>query len=170
MREARLMPGDPAPWFRARSSSAPFFNIDAAAGRWLALTFVDSSKGPRQDLTIGEIRALSGIFDDIDASWYIITADPGDEHPERLPLRTPGIRAIFDAKREIRGLYRINAWGALPVSVILTPQLSVAATIAAGAPNQHAQALTRVIAARPDISTLLYETRGLPAFHHTECP
>jgi hypothetical protein len=56
------------------------------------------------------------------------------------------------------------------VTVILTPQLSIAATIVAGAPSQHAQALMRVIAARPDISTLLYETRGVPDFHHTECP
>jgi hypothetical protein len=170
MQDVRLMPGDPAPWFRARSSNGSLFNIDAAAGRWLALTFIDSATAPGQADTVSEIKTRSGIFDGENAAWLIVTSDPLDEEPNRLPLRVPGIRAVFDADYDIRTLYGIDAWGRLPVTLILSPQLSVAGTIAAGAPKQHAEALSRVIAARPDISTLVTEARRIPDYHHTVCP
>jgi hypothetical protein len=170
MPEMRLMPGDPAPWFRARASTDPRFNIDVAAGHWLALTFVDSATAPGQADTLGEINARSSIFDDRNASWFIVTADPVDEMSNRLPLRVPGIRAFFDAEHDIRTLYKIDAWGNLPVTVILSPQLSIAGTIAGGAPAQHAEALSRVIAAQPDINTLVNDFRRIPDYHHTECP
>ena len=162
MRDMRLMPGDPAPWFHVRSSGGCSFNIDAAAGHWLALTFIDSSQAAGQGSTIDAIEARGGIFDGRSASWLIVTADPLDELPGRLPLRAPGIRAVFDKDHEIRILYCIPSWGLLPITLILSPQLAVAGTIAAGAPAQHAEALSRVIEARRDIGAHLAEARRVP--------
>ncbi|MFI5012779.1 MAG: hypothetical protein ACHQAY_10560 [Hyphomicrobiales bacterium] len=170
MLSERLMPGDRAPWFRARSSTDPRFDLDLATGPWLALTFIDGATATRQAEAIREIDARASIFDDENAAWFIVTADPIDERPNRLPLRLPGIRALFDAARDIRTLYKIDAWGSLPVTVILSPHLSIAATIAGGAPAQHAEALLRVIEARPDISTPIREIRHPTHYHHTECP
>jgi len=154
MPEARLLPGDPAPWFRAKCSTNPQFNLDAIAGRWLALTFVDSAVADHQARTIAEINARSSIFDDRNAAWFIVTADPMDEMPDRLPLRAPGIRAFFDSERGIRKLYHIDAWGSVPVTVILSPRLSVVGTVTGGPPEEHAEALSRAIAAQPPIEDL----------------
>ena len=41
-----LMPGDPAPWFRAPSNINPNFDFAPSAGRYIVLSFVRPSAFP----------------------------------------------------------------------------------------------------------------------------
>jgi predicted 2-oxoglutarate/Fe(II)-dependent dioxygenase YbiX len=161
MRDAHLLPGDPAPWFEARSSSNPRYHIHVVAGHWIALTFVDSGAAHGQREVVAEIAARSSAFDDQNAGWFIVTADPMDEMPERLPLRQPGIRAFFDFDRKIHRLYNVASWGTLPVTIVLSPRLTIVGTIGGGTPLQHAETLARIVAAQPPI-TKLTERFGPP--------
>ena len=44
-----LTPGDPAPWFTARSTVNPRFTLDTEAGRYLVLCFFGSAADPAYD-------------------------------------------------------------------------------------------------------------------------
>jgi len=104
----RLVPGDHAPWFRARTSSTPDFAFDAVAGRYLVLCFFMTADACGQN-AINVAFAERSFFDDAIASFFGVSIDPADEANGRAIDRVPGWRFFWDFDGQISKLY-----GALP--------------------------------------------------------
>jgi predicted 2-oxoglutarate/Fe(II)-dependent dioxygenase YbiX/peroxiredoxin len=116
-RYRQLLPGDPAPTFRQRSTSNDAYHFHAAAGRYLVLCF-HGSAGDAQGLAmldvIGQARDL---FDDHHLSFFAVSLDAEDRDAKRVEESQPGIRAFWDFDGLVSRLY-----GAAPDDG--TPELS----------------------------------------------
>jgi peroxiredoxin len=106
----RLLPGDPAPRFRQRAISNPSYNFDTVAGRTIVLCFPGSGGSAIARESLAAVAARTDLFDDIRASFFIVSNDPADEAQGRLSDRYPGYRTFWDFDGSIARLY-----GALPV-------------------------------------------------------
>jgi peroxiredoxin/predicted 2-oxoglutarate/Fe(II)-dependent dioxygenase YbiX len=104
-RYRRVEPGDPAPWFRQRSSSNPTYNFDTVGGRYVVLCFFASAgdaAGQEALKILDEHRAL---FNDADVAFFGVSLDPGDE--TRVKGQLPGIRYIWDFDASVSRLYGV---------------------------------------------------------------
>src|ERR1043165_5598371 len=101
-----LAPGDPAPWFRARSPSRADFVFDTTAGRYLVLGFFGAAS---DQITADAMSVIGGApeFDDLHASFFGITVETADE--TRVHDRVPGLRWFLDFDGAVS-----KAYGALP--------------------------------------------------------
>ena len=104
-----LLPGDTAPWFAQRSTSNPRFVFDTAAGRYLVLCFLASGSDDHAKAAVAAARSRPGFFNDVTASFFMVTSDPADEAQGRLSEFLPGHRVFWDFDGVIGSLY-----GALP--------------------------------------------------------
>lgn len=128
-----LLPGDPAPHFRQRSIGNPNYAFGTAAGRYLVLLFHGSASDPHSEAAISAVAARPDLFDDRKASFFGVTADPGDISANRIVERIPGIRHFLDFDAAIAKLYGAVARDADPSSnvpvrrlwVVLDPMLRV---------------------------------------------
>lgn len=105
----RLLPGDPAPRFRQRAISNPSYNFDTVAGRTILLCFPGSGGSAIARDSLAAVAARTDLFDDIRASFFIVSNDPADEAQGRLTDRYPGYRTFWDFDGNVARLY-----GALP--------------------------------------------------------
>lgn len=147
----QLSPGDPAPWFRARTASNPRYAFDSAAGRWIVLWFAGSAALPQHEAVMAEAARRRALFDDVRLAFFGVTIDAGDEL--RLADSLPGIRWFFDLDHAISRAYGAAAAeggaeprvGYLPHLVLLDPQLRVHAK----APATDAAAFFRLLETLP---------------------
>lgn len=94
---APLLPGDPAPWFRHRCTTpSGSYSFDMAAGRHVLLYFFASATEAATKAALAAIGRRRALFDDRDAMFFGISADPSDEQQSRLQADLPGIRFFFD--------------------------------------------------------------------------
>jgi peroxiredoxin/predicted 2-oxoglutarate/Fe(II)-dependent dioxygenase YbiX len=105
----QLLPGDPAPWFRQRTSANPRFTFDTTAGRWLVLLFHGSASDAGGKAAWNAVLANRRVFDDVKASLFAVSIDPADESEGRIGDTFPGIRVFWDFDAAVSRLY-----GALP--------------------------------------------------------
>jgi len=89
-----LEPGDPAPWFVQRSTSAERYHFDTAAGRWIVMCFLASAGDAAGREALRVCETCADLFDDRFASFFGISLDPEDERLGRLVQRLPGIRHV----------------------------------------------------------------------------
>jgi predicted 2-oxoglutarate/Fe(II)-dependent dioxygenase YbiX/peroxiredoxin len=157
-RYAQLSPGDPAPWFHARSTANPRFAFDSTAGRYLVLLFHGSAADPHGAAALAAVRARPDLFDDDHASCFAVSADPADEAEGRLTDRYPGFRVFWDADGQVGRLY-----GALPdevepgaagvqmrrMWVVLDPTLRVRAVVPFAGDRSDLAAAIGLVAALP---------------------
>ena len=153
-----LQPGEPAPWFHQRSGDNPHFAFDTAAGRYLVLCFLASSRDPLAEQALKAVKAHRALFDDIRMSFFGVTMDRRDESEKRLKTRLPGIRYFFDFDGTIGKIY-----GALPADlkpdeanvamrrfwVVLGPSLRVLRVFAFEADGGEQAALFQYLKALP---------------------
>ncbi|MFO1037395.1 MAG: 2OG-Fe(II) oxygenase [Geminicoccaceae bacterium] len=119
-----ILPGDPAPWFTARSNNNPTFRFDTVAGRYVALCFtVDAQAAAARPVV--QALAASPLFDDTRAALFIVTAAVANEASGALPLRLPGVRAFFDADRSVAGRFGLDLPASGTVTLVLSPRLQV---------------------------------------------
>ncbi|MFI5326004.1 MAG: 2OG-Fe(II) oxygenase [Candidatus Rokuibacteriota bacterium] len=104
-----LLPGDPAPWFHARSTSRQDFAFDTIAGRYLVLCFFASAGDARGRAAVDAALAQKRFYDDEFASFFGVTIDPADEAQARVAGRIPGYRFFWDFDGQVSRLY-----GAIP--------------------------------------------------------
>ena len=137
-RFANLLPGDPAPWFRGRTTSNPRYVFDAAAGRYLVLCFFATAADPGSRAAMGAAAARPDLFDDRRAAFFGVSQDPMDEREGRVVERIPGYRFFLDFDGAIGRAYGALASDADPGAgqvaiqrrwVILDPTLRVIAVI-----------------------------------------
>lgn len=96
-------PGDPAPWFTAATLGNPRFRFDTAAGRYVVLCFFGSAGAPTIRALLDRIRANRLLFDDAQASFFGVSADPRDR--DRLEEALPGIHFFHDFDLNVSRLY-----------------------------------------------------------------
>jgi predicted 2-oxoglutarate/Fe(II)-dependent dioxygenase YbiX len=102
-----LMPGDPAPWFRAPSNVNPDFDFSSVAGRYVVLGFVGPAGNPAGEALAAAFLGDTSPFGNPDRYFFAVTlAARGDQPP--LAQRRPGMDTFWDNGR-ISRLY-----GALP--------------------------------------------------------
>jgi peroxiredoxin/predicted 2-oxoglutarate/Fe(II)-dependent dioxygenase YbiX len=105
-----LQVGDPAPWFRQRSTSNPDFAFDTVAGRYIVLCFYGTGA---DDPGRGALAAFQeqhrSLFDDDKIALFGVSVDPADLSQERAKQIIPGIRQFWDFDGKVGRLY-----GALP--------------------------------------------------------
>jgi predicted 2-oxoglutarate/Fe(II)-dependent dioxygenase YbiX/peroxiredoxin len=156
-RYAQLTPGDPAPWFHARSGANPRFAFDSAGGRYLVLVFIGSAGDPHGAAAVAAARARPDLFDDAHAACFAVSADPADEAQGRLTESYPGHRVFWDFDGAVGRLY-----GAVPLEpepdgaqpmrrmwVVLDPTLRVRAVIPFAADRSDLAAAMETVARLP---------------------
>lgn len=151
--QPRLMPGDPVPWFSARSSVHAKQSFDTVAGRYVVVTFMGEDLAASR-AAVAAIGKGGHRFDDSTARWYIVTADAADQAPGMLPLRAPAVAALFDPDRAIHKLFGAAVYGNAAVSFLLSPRLQVIAIVNDTDPGQHAQRLFALLGACPALEAL----------------
>lgn len=133
-----LQPGDPAPWFKQRSTSNPRYVFDTVAGRYIVLCLFGSAADPLSRSALEAVTRARAVFDDGFASFFGVSADPADEQQRRVRESLPGLRFFWDFDGLIGRLY-----GALPAEgasedaglaprrrwVVLGPTLRVVAVV-----------------------------------------
>jgi len=93
-----LLPGDPAPWFHARSSTRADFTLDVIGGRYIVLCFFAAADA-RGKSAVAAAFAERGLFDDENASFFGVSIDPADKQPCKAatshidPSRVAAIRS-----------------------------------------------------------------------------
>ena len=103
-----LLPGDPAPWFHARSSTRADFALDVIAGRYIVLCFFATADA-RGKSAVAAAFTERNLFDDMNASFFGVSIDPADEGQRRVVGRPQGFRFFWDFDGAISKLY-----GAIP--------------------------------------------------------
>ena len=105
-----LTPGDPAPWFKQRTTGNPRYTFDTAAGRYIVLCLLGSAGNAHGRAAVEAALGRPTLFDDATASFFGVTFDPEDERGKRVADRYPGYRWLWDLDGTVGRLY-----GALPV-------------------------------------------------------
>jgi peroxiredoxin/predicted 2-oxoglutarate/Fe(II)-dependent dioxygenase YbiX len=102
-----LGPGDPAPWFRQRSTSNANYAFDTVAGRYVVLCFFGSAAQPEAIAAHREVMARRRCFDDERAAFFGVSLDPADERQGRVTESMPGIRFFWDFDGAVSKLYGV---------------------------------------------------------------
>ncbi len=124
----RLIPGDAAPWFVARSVANPRFHLDTAAGRYLLLYFAGSLNSQAGRDVERVVLANLALFDGYHAAAFLISADPGDEAGRS---EHPGLKYFWDFDRTAALRYGVAdeqmPLGVQPALVLLDRSLRMVA-------------------------------------------
>ena len=148
---ATLLPGDPAPWFRQRCTTAHgTYTFDMAAGRHVVLFFFRSSIEPQTEADLTALKMARSVFDGRKAVVFGVSADPADEAERRVSEDLPGLRFFWDGDGLAGRLYgarRLDgdeAAGMRPCWVVLDPMLRVLGHIEQ-APGRAEQVIAAVV-------------------------
>jgi peroxiredoxin/predicted 2-oxoglutarate/Fe(II)-dependent dioxygenase YbiX len=133
-----LTPGDPAPWFQARSAGNPRYEFNTVAGRAIVLCLFGSARQPGVLDLLKRFRACADLFNDERAAFFGVSCDPTDEAEQRVTEQIPGFRQFWDTDLKISSAFGAcvspgdQASGSLryaPVSYVLDRQLRVVAVL-----------------------------------------
>src|SRR5215203_3159090 len=104
-RYAILAPGDPAPWFRQRSTSNPDYSFNTVAGRYVVLCFFGSAADPAARSALRAVQDHRALLDDTRACFFGVSVDPADAERGRVRESMPGIRFFWDFDGVVSRLY-----------------------------------------------------------------
>jgi len=154
----RFAPGDPVPWFVARSPGNPEYHFHTVAGRHVVLLFAGSMRVPAAAAAWSGLRRRRELFDDERASLFVLSADRDDELQARLADELPGIRVLWDDAARTSMAFGVAAADATApgslrfalAAVVLDPTLRVMRwfSAASGGP-EIADAIADFVAALP---------------------
>jgi predicted 2-oxoglutarate/Fe(II)-dependent dioxygenase YbiX/peroxiredoxin len=155
--EARnqLLPGDPAPMFRASSNVNPDFDFASVAGRYIVLSFLGLSDGGAAKTRFESFLGGAAIFANPDCYFFgVVLGKPTDADPA-LTQQRPGMDIFWDDGTLARH------YGALPagpghadfesISFLIGLDMRVLAVARTPDPAQHATALLDVLKRLPQI-------------------
>jgi peroxiredoxin/predicted 2-oxoglutarate/Fe(II)-dependent dioxygenase YbiX len=155
-----LTPGDPAPWFTAKSTVNPLFQFHSLGGRYVVLCFFGSAANPACRRVLDDAIQNQARFDVENACFLGVTTDPTDEQNQRVAAGYPGMIFFWDFDQTISRLYGAVASDGTPGpyrphSLILDPCLRVVAALSIDGDGQtHVPKIIASIDALPPIKTL----------------
>jgi len=134
-----LAPGDPVPWFRARSDANPTFNFSSLGGRYLVLSFLRSFSQTDSAAVFEEFMAGAQRFGAFTTALCLVTADPKDDSAS-VPESVTGVRYFFDFERALIKLFAAPAAIEVdrPITYIIDERLRVLAVITTRETSDHA--------------------------------
>ncbi|MBM3524823.1 MAG: redoxin domain-containing protein [Alphaproteobacteria bacterium] len=155
-----LLPGDPAPWFRQRSTSNPRHAFDTSGGRWIVLCFFATAADPLSREALRLLDERRDLFDDTHMSFFGVSLDPQDEAIGRVDQCLPGIRMFWDFDGKAS-----RAYGVVPIDpapgpasvdaqrlwYVLDPMLRVRAVIPFSAEDGGRAAVAAVLDCLPPV-------------------
>ena len=115
-----ISPGDPAPYFRQRSTSNENYVFDTAAGRYLVLCLFGSAGDASGRKMLSLLNTHRALFDDERFAFFGVSHDRRDESLGRVRESLPGVRFFWDADGTIGRLF-----GSLPVGEPSGPEQRV---------------------------------------------
>ncbi|RVU19145.1 2OG-Fe(II) oxygenase [Methylobacterium oryzihabitans] len=132
---ANITAGDPAPWFKQRSTGNPSYMFDTVAGRYVVLCFYGSAGDPLGRNALRVVDENRALFDDDRVALFGVSLDPADESTGRVAESLPGIRHFLDFDGKVSRLYGVLprdavAGASVPVRrswMVLDPTLRVMA-------------------------------------------
>tara|TARA_Y100000588_G_scaffold290001_1_gene308720 strand:+ start:43 stop:1311 length:1269 start_codon:yes stop_codon:yes gene_type:complete len=131
---ARLVAGDPAPYFTQASAGNPQYTFDTAAGHYLVLCFYGTGSDPHAQAALEAVRAREYFFNDKSACFFGVSIDPSDRSTGRIANHLPGYRHFWDFDLKASKLYGIapkaaeSGQGNVPLArawVIIDPSMRV---------------------------------------------
>jgi predicted 2-oxoglutarate/Fe(II)-dependent dioxygenase YbiX len=156
-----FMTGEPAPWFRQRSTERPDDALDLWAGRYLVLCLFGSAGEPGAQRRLdAALRTHRSSFEDERVAFFGVSVDPADEQSGRLRADPPGIRHFWDMDERVSRLY--GALPALPAThdgcafrarwIVLGPTLQVLAVLNFQPDDSDIPALVELLAGLPPVA------------------
>ena len=137
--------GDLVPWFIGRTAENPRYAFDTTGGLNVLLTFTASASGPFERKLLTGLSNVPQLFDEKDSKWFIVSPDPDDEAPGRLPLRIPGIRGFYDRDHEIASAFGVEYKPGQPISYLISPRQQIFGIILSGDPERQINTIARVL-------------------------
>ncbi len=147
--------GDAVPWFVCAASNNPRFHFDSVAGHYVVLSFFGSLAGPAQSEVHQFItQTLRPHFDDAKLVFFGVVTD-ADSQALATPM-VPGIRYFWDTDTSVSALYHAMGFDATgrvytPYTLVLDPALRIVGRIGMHNPQEHNQALARLLQHLPPI-------------------
>jgi len=145
--EARnhLLPGDPAPTFRAPSNINPNFDFGTAAGRYIVLSFLGPLAGGAK-ARFDAFLSGAAVFTNPDCYFFGVVGGKRADAEPALTQQRPGMDMFWDDGAIAR------AYGAFePLSFLIGLDLRVLAVVKQPDPAQHAAALFELLKRLPQI-------------------
>jgi predicted 2-oxoglutarate/Fe(II)-dependent dioxygenase YbiX len=150
-----LLPGDPAPWFKARwndRSGASDFSL--AAGRPVLLCFLGSAGDAARRATVEALLRACPIAQ-TGSALFVVTIDPGDE--ARIRPNPPAFHVFWDFDRAVSRLFGAtdtvegDAVRYTSFTLLLDPGLRVVARVPFSTPEAHAAELAAALQRLPPV-------------------
>ena len=145
----QLSLGEPAPWFRQRSTVNPDFVFDTVGGRYIVLCFFGSAGDAAAQDALAFCRSPRSLSDDDRMTFFGVSTDPEDESSGRLQSSSPDIRHFWDSDGLVSRLYgALPTTGTGPLSpkwVVLNPGLQVIAVLPFKADGSDRRVLARFL-------------------------
>jgi peroxiredoxin len=110
-----LSAGDPAPWFRQRTSTGEVVFLDKMAGRYIVLCFFLTASDAAGSAAVRALEEHRTLFDDRAFSFFGITMDRADDSSGRLARGGTGIRYVLDFDAALS-----RAYGSIPRETAVT--------------------------------------------------
>jgi peroxiredoxin/predicted 2-oxoglutarate/Fe(II)-dependent dioxygenase YbiX len=160
----KLWPGDPAPWFKQKSTSSENYHFDSVGGRYILLCFFQTASDVHGQGMLNILQQHRALFNDDHMCFFGISVDPDDMLNKRVQESMPGIRYFWDFDGHIGKLY-----GAIPQEatlgeghveikrfwLLLDPSLRVMAKIERKQDGRDLQEMMAVIRNLPPIDSYL---------------
>jgi predicted 2-oxoglutarate/Fe(II)-dependent dioxygenase YbiX/peroxiredoxin len=123
----QVLPGDHAPWFQVPVlAGTPRYAFNTVAGRHILMLFFGSAGFEQAAQALRQVEQNRELFDDDNACFFGVTADPRDEAEGRIAQQLPGIRFALDYQREVSTLFGAAAGDQYrPQWILLSPALRV---------------------------------------------
>lgn len=157
MNEARhqLLPGDPAPMFRAPSNVNPNFDFGTAAGRYIVLSFLGPLDGATAKTRFAAFLGEAEIFGNPDCYFFGVASGRSAEADPALAQQRPGMDMFWDDGTLAR-LYGVlsagqGPGGLEPVSFLIGLDMRVLAVVKNPDPVRHATAVLEIMKRLPQI-------------------
>jgi len=138
----QLMPGDPAPWFRASSNINPDFDFASAAGRYVVLSFLGPVGAPETRVRLDGFLADLALFQNPDCYFFGVVLGRPEGADPAFTERRSGMDIFWDDGKVSRLYGGLPAGaeqaGFEPVTFLLGADLRLLAVVRHPDPQQAA--------------------------------
>lgn len=125
-----LKPGDPAPWFDAKTLAGASVNLGVVAGRWVALCFLGAlDRDAEATRALAELLGEAKLFNDDHLVFYGVITEPPRETATLAEVSHKALGFIMDYDGAITRQFG----AATPRLIVLNPLLRAAAIFPIGA-------------------------------------